>query len=217
LYANQPDSSKTFIFFPKELNFKQLSFSTEINFALLPKRLTEEIQCIPFIYFNFRYGLKDGYSLYSLIKTSYFYNELSLGMMKSFSFSNISTGVSNDMVYWFGFLKDRGFNSSSFGFMTRPNISIGTNIDDSYLTLKSGLIIILGQKDYFGEYYIKRKAVEIGEVNLSLILEQPLRSSNALFYKIGLVFVDTKKRFWLHFPLTNKWDLYYEFAIGYKF
>jgi hypothetical protein len=48
-------------------------------------------------------------------------------------------------------------------------------------------------------------------------LEQPLRNSDAMFYKIKFTFMDTKTHQWSNFPLTNKWGLYYEISIGYKF
>jgi hypothetical protein len=215
--GNEP-ISHPYIAFPQPFEKSIFHYSLGATITLLPRQIVEEeIRQIPMINITARYGLPKNFSLTTQIATVYITNVISVGVLWSYPFNNISIGISDEFSYWFGFADLDGFDTKAMGLFNKPGISAGINIDENKITVKSELLIMVSQHTYFGSASVGRVKPKLVGITTTLFLEQDLWKSTYMSFALKANYAIPNYQVWLAFSVQDRWLLFPELQISFLF
>ena len=207
-----------YISFPRPFQQHTLCYSIGASLTIFPRSVVEEeIRQIPMVNVSVRYGLPYNFSLITQFSTVYIINSASAGAMWSYPLGNVSLALSDEFTYWFGFADLDGFDTQAMGLLNRPGISVGIDIDDYKITMKSEMLILFSQHTYFGSASVGKVKPEIAGVVTSAILEQDIWKSTFMSFALRAHYARPNYQVWLAFAVQDRWLLYPDVQISFVF
>jgi hypothetical protein len=216
LFSMASDSGKSFVLYPREIPKWKMMSSLGLSIMMIPRVIAEEeIRQVPMIDFNLRYGLPLDCSLNLSLRTVYITNELSLGLGWHKTFGPISFSIHDKFLFWFGYADMQGFDSKAIGLLNQPGITVGINIDEYLISMKTELLYLLSQKTFYGSGTVGRVKKEITGTVITLASEQSVWKNSRMLLGVRLYYAKPGYQVWLAFSAFKQWMVFPELFIGY--
>ncbi len=210
--ARVPVRADTFDIATGSLRFphlcQQWGFRVSAGLSMVrpPKDLLENAIQAPLVNIHATFGLPWKLSLEGDLTTILVSNQLALGPQLSFCHANYGVKLGWDLGFLYGRLKQFGFNNSTQGWISYPNISIGYKLKTMAFTLKGEGISLLKVSTKSGENEVTRSKKMFNGGTLALYIEQRIHK-NKLFV-IGLK-DNYVKYYWPTWMLFSTFNRFY--------
>jgi hypothetical protein len=202
--AQTPESHYSTIIFPHNPDPYKADFAAGISLTILPRRIVEDqVRQLPMVDVRMRLGLPYQFALNARANLIYVTNQFTLGLSWTQSFDHFSFGLHNDASLWLGAMDFSGYDTYGLGIINSPGISIGTNIDDMYFTLRTDLLMQFYQKTIFGNDAVSRYKPEIAGVAFTFSVEQNLFFDHRILWGMRLQYARPQYEIWLAFYDVN--------------
>ena len=187
---------------------------------ILPRLLVEaEMRLVPRLTVDVRYGLPAGFSADASFGGNVFANELRLGAAWSTKLGPASLLLYDRMGVFFGAIGVSGFDTSVWGLNQVPGVGLGVRLGDrpgdSYLSLRSELVINLKQSITFGEETVSPQRFPLAAWSNVLRVETPLGNSGLIFYGADLLYAVADQQLWIVFSDARGRLFFPRFSVGY--
>jgi len=185
IYAQQIDMNDNTFFFPHTYQYHQMISSLGVSTAKLPEDVVETDDLIraPLFSYRMKYGLPKNFVAEGGIETNIVTWQFSLGPKWNYQFDRMGFSVGTDIAYWYGQLKQFGFDTKFYGWTLYPNLSAGYQFDKFTISLKSEVVLNLAEKSTQGDLEISDDLDFYNGWTIGVYLEQPLWKDN--FVVIG--------------------------------
>ena len=184
--AQQLDMNKNTFFFPHSYQSGQMISSLGLSTAKLPEDVveTDDIFRAPLFSYKLKYGIPENFVAEGGVETNIVTWHISVGPKWNYELNRMGFSVGTDIAYWFGQLKQFGFDTKFTGWILYPNISAGYQFNKFTISLKSELVLNLAEKSTNGTSEVSNDLDFFNGWTLGVYLEQPLWKDN--FVVIGI-------------------------------
>jgi hypothetical protein len=210
-------SEDNFISYPKAYESGSFNENYGLEISRLPNSIGEDMfQQLPLLAVDMRYGLPSNISMIAKLRTVFLTSSVSIGALWSFGLDNLPIAVGGHFMYWYGFAEFSSMDASASGFVFYPNISIGYEFDNLYITLigEASLTTLLTRQ--VSNIEVETAKMKVYGWRGSLIIEQPIYDETFLSLGFQLNYTRYHYPSWLAFTTTKHWLLIPEFHFGIK-
>ncbi len=214
---NQAMSEENFILYPKGYETGSFNYNFGLEISRLPNSIGEDMfQQLPLLAIDMRYGLPLNISLIAKLRTIFLTNSASIGALWSFDLGGLPCAIGSNYMYWYGFAEFGSMDASAYGFVLSPNISIGYESKNLYITLigEASLTTLLARK--VSNIEVESTKMKVSSWRGSLIIEQPIYDDTYLLLGFQLNYTRYHYPSWLAFTTTKHWLMIPEFQVGIK-
>lgn len=213
----QQENQNKYIFFPKEMSPKEISFFAGLSMAQLPTIIVEDVfDQVPMVELKMSYGLPYNFTAKAEINTNILTNLLTLSPSYSISLSRLSFSAGAEFHFWYGFYNSDGFDVSVLGWGYSPFASAGYNFDDFYVSLKAEANI-KSQSTYMKSLRYRDNYPKFTGFTFSIAVEQPLWNNNNFALGFRAYYTNFFYKSWLSFSTFDRYTFYPEFFAGFIF
>jgi hypothetical protein len=217
-----PDSAKTikkaaspYIHYPKAKMQWGYQLGAGLTLTKLPTEIVEEeINQSPMVNFSCRFDTPSKFWFYTKFKTNYLANYFVFGVNYTFINNNWSVSFGNDLALWFGHVEFSLFSLKARGLITYPNLAIGADFDDYFLSLKAEIQYSVTMTNVDGAYFGEIKENRPG-VGLTFTVEQPLWDDNWVILGARLNYTTFYYQAWLSYSTLDEYLLYPELIFNF--
>ena len=178
--AQEPDIENNTFYFPHSFEVKKTIPLAGLATAKLPEDVveTDDIIRAPLFSFELKYGLPENIVLNGGITTNIVTYHFALGGSWNFNFARFGIAAGTDIAFWFGRLKQFGFNTSYTGWIMYPNASIGYRFNKFSISIKSEVVLDLAETSKNGDIEVSNNGEFFNGLTFGIYLEQPLWKDN---------------------------------------
>jgi hypothetical protein len=198
-------NDKTF-FFPHPYQFQQMISSLGLSTAKLPEDVveTDDIFRAPLFSYRMKYGLPENFLAEGGVETNIVTWHISVGPKWNYELDRMGFSVGSDVAYWFGKLKQFGFDTKFTGWIFYPNISAGYRFNKFTVSLKSELVLNLAEKSTNGTSEVSNDLDFFNGWTIGIYLEQPLWKDNFVVIGIRSTFLKFYYPMWAAFSTFDR-------------
>ena len=180
LHAQELDLEKSTFYFPHSLGVNKAIHMVGLSTAKLPEDVveTDDIIRAPLFSYDIKYGLPINIVLNGSINTNIVSFHFSVGSSWNYNISRLGLSAGTDIAFWYGRLKQFGFNTSYTGWILYPNVSIGYRFNKFSLSLKSELVLNITETSKNGSIKVSDNSEFFNGFTIGMYLEQPLWKDN---------------------------------------
>jgi len=150
------DLKQKCIRFPHQDKLWGFQIAAGLQMVLPPKDLLENAIQAPLVNIHMELGLPWKFSLEGDVTSILVSNQFALGPHIGFCYRNFGFDAGWDVAFFYGQLRQAGFDNRSSGWIHYPNISFGYKIKDVALTLKGELVFVSRVSQTSGENELTR-------------------------------------------------------------
>jgi hypothetical protein len=174
------DQAPLTYFFPAPAGPKNIMQTVGLSLAKLPEDVveTDDVFRAPLFAYNIKYGLPENLNLEAGLSTNIITYHFTLGPSWNYGAGRWGFSVGSDLAYWFGQLKQFGFNTTYNGWVLYPNISAGYAFDAFSISAKAEAVLDLAETSKNGENEISDNHDFFNGYTIGIYLEQPLWKAN---------------------------------------
>lgn len=178
--AQEPDIEKSTFYFPHSYEINKAVKLVGLATAKLPEDVveTDDVIRAPLFSAELKYGLPENFVLYGGITTNIVTYHFALGGSWNYNFARFGIAAGTDVAFWFGRLKQFGFNTSYTGWIMYPNVSIGYRFNKFSISLKSEAVLDLAETSKNGNIEVSDNGEFFNGLTFGIYLEQPLWKDN---------------------------------------
>jgi hypothetical protein len=178
--AQVPELPSNTYFFPHPAGPQNIIQTVGLSMAKLPEDVveTDDVFRAPLFAYNLKYGLPENLNLETGLTTNIVTYHISLGPSWNYSADRMGLSVGTDLAFWFGQLKQFGFNTTYNGWILYPNVSAGYAFDNFTVSAKAEIVLNLAETSKNGENEISNNSDFYNGYTIGLYLEQPLWQAN---------------------------------------
>ncbi len=186
IFAQDPDIGSNTFYYPHPLEVKQIVHAAGLASAKLPEDVveTDDIIRAPLFSYELKFGLPENLILYGGVHTNIVSNHFALGTEWNYNFSRLGIAAGTNVAFWFGRLKQFGFNTSYTGWILYPNLSIGYRFNKFTASIRSEIVLNLTETSKNGGIKVTDNSQFFNGFTIGIYLEQPLWKDN--FVVIGV-------------------------------
>jgi len=211
------DIARTAIRFPHPCKKWGFQVSAGLSMVRPPKDLLEGAIQAPLVNIHSTFGLPWKFSLEGDLTTIVVSNQLALGPRLSFCHGNYGVTLGWDLGFLYGRLKQAGFNNSTQGWVSYPNISIGYKLKTMAFTLKGEGISLLKVSTKSGENEVTQSKKMFNGGTLALYLEQRIHKNKVFVIGLKDNYVKYYWPTWMLFSTFNRFyhipELYFSWIL----
>ena len=206
LFCQQLNFNDKTFFFPHPYQTQQMISSLGLSTAKLPEDVveTDDIFRAPLFSYRMKYGLLENIVAEGGVETNIVTWHFSLGPKWNYEFDRLGFSVGTDIAYWFGKLKQFGFDTKFTGWILYPNISAGYQFDKFTISLKSEIVLNLGEKSTNGTSEVSDDLDFFNGWTIGVYLEQPLWKDNFVVIGIRSTFLKFYYPMWAAFSTFDR-------------
>ena len=197
--------------YPSKMELGEYKHEFSLILAKLPEEQIESTSAwiyAPLFSYHAKYGLPSGFNLKGSISTNIITYHFRTGLQWGYSFSKVTLSVNSDIAYWFGRLKNFGFNSGVNTWSGYSDLSFGVAFKKFTLTIQSEI----------NYYFSIKQTVDDIETNganetdlmaggsIAVFIEQPVWKDN--FMTLGVKF-NYSKYYWPAWAVFPSWERYF--------
>jgi hypothetical protein len=188
-----------------------------LSTAKLPEDVveTDDVIRAPLFMYNLKYGLPEHFNIEGSATTNIVTYHISVGPTWSYNTGRWGLSVGTDLAYWFGQLKQFGFNTSYTGWIVYPNLSAGYAFDNFSLTAKAEVVLNLAETSKNGENEVSNNADTYNGYTVGLYLEQPLWKDHFVVIGVRATYLKFYYPMWAAFSTFDR--AYYIPEFTFKF
>jgi hypothetical protein len=178
--AQVSDLTANTYYFPEAAGPKNIRQVVGLSLAKLPEDVveTDDVFRAPLFAYNIKYGLPEHLNLEAGVTTNIVTYHFSLGPSWNTASGRLGLSVGTDLAFWFGQLKQFGFNTKTNGWVLYPNVSAGYAFDNFTLSAKAEVVLNLSKSSKNGENELSDNTDFYNGYTVGLYLEQPLWKAN---------------------------------------
>lgn len=207
--------NRDYVFFPGHRPEYEFSYFTGLSLAQLPSKIVEDVfDQVPMIELKGSLPLPGNLTAEAGLNTNIFTSQLSLSPSYSASFRKLSFNAGSELLFWFGFYKNDGFNVSVLGWGYSPFVSAGYDFDDFLLSLRLSADI-KAQSTYMRKISYKNYSPEFKGLAMSLAVEQPLWRDHWFALGFRANYTTFFYKSWISFSTFEQYTFYPEFFAGF--
>ncbi|MCX6269359.1 MAG: hypothetical protein NTW16_18735 [Bacteroidetes bacterium] len=199
------DITSTSIQFPHHYQKFGFQVSAGLSMVVPPKDLLENSYQAPLVNIHATFGLPWNFSLEGDLTTLIVSNQLALGPRYSYLYKNFGVKIGWDVAFFYGQLKQGGFDNSAHGWIQYPNLSVGYKLKKMAFTLKGEMVVMTRATVKSGENEVNHSTNFINGGTLAIYMEQRIHKDKA--FVIG--FKDNYEKFywptWMIFTTFNRY------------
>jgi hypothetical protein len=205
--------------YPLAIAAKEVKTEFAVSFSRMPVDVVEESASIrwPLFTLEAHYGLPKNFLLDGRINTQIITNHLLLGGKWVYApYERLHLSVGYDLAYWFGQLKQYGFNNTAHGWINYPNLTIGYDFGKVALSVKAEASIVTSLTTYADDIKVSTDQSFFNGGSFTVYLEQPLWKDNTISLAYRANFLKFFYPEWLLFPTINKFYFIPELEVGFR-
>ena len=215
LHSQDVADTDTYLYYPEPYNNWKYVNSVGITIGKLPKFIVDDqINQVPMLYYHGRFGLPLNFSVNAIFNTNVLTNHISAGASWHFNKGRFSFSLCDNMAFWYGFAYFDYFNSTIYGLINYPTISIGYDFGKLRATLKNEVALMMYLSKKIDNIEVLTQKDQIVNASSSLILEQPLWNENVFILGIKLNYTRYYYQSWLAYTTNQVWLFIPEFLVG---
>jgi hypothetical protein len=196
-------SSLRFPFHHKLWGFK---IGAGLQMVLPPKDLLENAIQAPLVNIHMNFGMPWKFSLEADVSTIIVSSQVAIGPHLGFNIKNFGVNIGWDFAFFYGQMKQGGFDNRSYGWIQYPNLSLGYKLKDMAFTLKGEIVYVTRVSQSSGENTLTRTKDFYNGFTVGLYIEQRLWKNHVFI--IGLK-DNYEKFFWPTWMLFTTFNRYY--------
>lgn len=205
--------------YPLSIPAREVKTSLGISFSKIPTDIVEEAASYrwPLFIFDLHYGLPENFLLAGKVNTQIVTNHISVGGKWVYDVTpRFHASIGYDLAYWFGQLKQYGFNNRGHGWINYPNLTLGYDFGSLALTLKSEASYVTSIAASADDIEVSSTMNFFNGVSFTLYLEQPLWKDNNLILGFRMNYLKFFYPEWLLFPTFNKYYYIPDLEVGFR-
>jgi hypothetical protein len=205
--------------YPLSITPKQFKTEFAVSFSRIPEDVVEEAASIrwPLFTLEAHYGLPENFILNGRINTLIITNHLLLGGKWVYSpYERVHLSVGYDIAYWFGQLKQYGFNNTAHGWINYPNLTVGYDFGKVALSVKGELNIVTSMTSYADDIEVSTNKNFFNGGSFTFYIEQPLWKNTTVSLAYRANFLKFYYPEWLLFPTINQFYFIPELEVGFR-
>ena len=193
-------------YYPHSFGIKQLTHVVGLAQATLPEDVveTDDIFRAPLFTYDIKYGIPENFIFNGGIATNIVTFHFSAGINWNYNLGRLGLSAGTDIAYWFGRLKQFGFNTSYTGWILYPNISVGYRFNKFSLTLKSEVVFDIAEASKNGNIEVSNENEFYNGLTFGIYLEQPLWKDNYIVLGIRSTFLKFYYPMWAAFSTFDR-------------
>ena len=186
---------------------------------VLPSRIVEsEQRQVPMLTGAVRLGLPVGFAADVRARAIVIQNQLELGVSWGHEWSWLSVSIQNHIGPWFGTVGVEGFDTSAWGMLETPGVSVGVAWRDVRFSLLEEAIVTFAQRTTLGDTTkTTRDGTAFAGTATTLTVETLLEGGGVPWFGVGLLWTRPDYQAWLAFSDERARVLYPRFVVGYAF
>jgi hypothetical protein len=191
-YAQELASGHEYYLYPRTLPPGKISHFLGLVQANLPEDVieTDDVIRAPLFGYHIRYGLPKNFLLEGSVNTNFITFHFALGAKWGYGFDRLRLAVGYDVAYWFGHLKQFGFDTKIRGWINYPNVLVGYDFGAFSITMTGELILIMSQTEENGGIEVSSDRNHFAGGAVGVFLEQPLWKDNIFLIGVKANFTD---------------------------
>jgi hypothetical protein len=206
VHAQQFDMNDNTFFFPHTYKYHQMISSLGLSTAKLPEDVveTDDIIRAPLFSYRMKYGLPENFVAEGGVETNIVTWQFSAGPKWNYQIDRMGFSVGADIAYWYGQLKQFGFDTKYYGWTLYPNLSAGYQFDKFTISLKSEAVLNLAEKSTQGGLEISDNLDFYNGWTIGVYLEQPLWKDHFVVLGIRSTFLKFYYPLWAAFSTFDR-------------
>lgn len=186
---------------------------------ILPRQTVEsELRTVPQLTSDARFGLPLGFSASARLRAIVLTNQLELGGGWSHRVGDFSFGVMDHFGVWYGIVELEGFDTTAWGYLNQPGVSVGVPMGDVRFSLGVEGIIMLSQHVRLGDTtHVSRQNVSLAGAQATLIVENFVGERGDVYYGIAAMYAAPDYQAWIAFSDSRSRLWYPRLLAGYAF
>jgi hypothetical protein len=202
--------ARPYMRYPKTKREWGLQVGTGLTLTKLPTEIVEEeINQSPMINVSCRFDTPSKFWMFAQLKSNYIANYFVLGGNYTIINDRWSVSIGNDIAVWFGHVEFGDFSLKARGLITYPNITIGLDMDDFFLSLKTELQHSMMLTDVDGAYFGNTQENRPG-LGFTIAIEQPFWNDNWVIIGVKLNYTSFYYQTWLSYSTLDEYLLFPE-------
>jgi hypothetical protein len=208
--------AQSFIF-PERIRPGQIKSVVSLSMSSLPEDVieTDDLFYAPLFAYYFRVGIPANFLVEASLNSNFVTYHISLGTKWTYALEKFSFAPGYDVAFWFGGLRQFGFDSRVRGWIHYPNLTLGYEFKTFTASVKGELILVTFLRELQDDLEIARGRNFYSGFAITTAIEQPLWSDN--FLLLGLKINYTKFYYpqWATFSRFNRFFFIPELLIGF--
>jgi hypothetical protein len=186
---------------------------------ILPRQTVEsELRTIPQLTSDARFGLPSGFFANARLRAIVLTNQLELGGGWSHRVGDFSFGVLDHFGVWYGVVNLEGFDTTAWGYLNQPGVSVGVPMGDVRFSLTVEGIVMLAQHVRLGDTtHVSRQNVSLAGGQATLIVENFVGDRGDLYYGVAAMYAEPDYQAWIAFSDSRSRLWYPRLLAGYAF
>jgi len=211
--------ARALLFYPESPRAYDWRVGAGLLVDVLPTRVVEsEQRQIPQVTGVFRLGLPAHFATDLRARAILIQNSIELGVSWSARVHALSFAFQNHLGPWFGFVGLEGFDTSAWGLVETPGVSIGLPWREVRFSLAGEAIITFAQHTTLGDATrTSRQGATFSGTVTTLTVETLLESGGVPYFGAGILWTQPDYQAWLAFSDERARVIYPRFVAGYAF
>lgn len=205
-------------FYPHSLNQNEVMQTIGLSSAKLPEDVveTDDVFRAPLFSYRIKYGLPENFIAEGSAESNFITFHFAAGPKWNYELGNFSVSAGTDIAFWFGALKQFGFNTKIDGWHLYPNLSVGYAFQNFSISVRSDMLFILSQSTRNGDMKTANTYDTFSGYSVGVYIEQPLWKDN--FVVIGFKSNFTKFYYpmWAAFSTFDRFFYIPEFVFSFN-
>ncbi len=218
LYSQDKNIRENSFFYPHSLKSSEIIQTLGLASAKLPEDVveTDDVFRAPLFSYRIKYGLPANIIAEGSLETNIITYHFAAGGKWNYEFGKFTCSAGGDIAFWFGQLKQFGFDTKIDGWHLYPNLSIGYAFPDYSVSLKSEMLFILAQSTSNGDIKTDNTYDTFSGYSIGIYIEQPLWKENYVVIGLKNNFTKFYYPLWAGFSTFDRFFYIPEFVFSFN-
>jgi hypothetical protein len=205
-------------YYPHSLKQNEVFQTLGMASAKLPEDVveTDDVFRAPLFSYRIKYGLPENFIAEASLESNFITYHFAAGGKWNHEFGKLSVSAGTDIAFWFGMLKQFGFDTKIEGWNLYPNLSVGYAFENFSVSIKSELLFILAQSTRNGDIETENTYDTFSGYSFGLYIEQPLWKDNFVIIGFKSNFTKFYYPLWAGFSTFDRYFYIPEFVVGFN-
>ncbi len=197
---------KNTFYFPHPVDVNKIIHMAGLATAKLPEDVveTDDIIRAPLFSYEIKYGLPENFIAYGGLHTNIVSNHFALGTEWNFNYSRLGVAAGTNLAFWFGQLKQFGFNTNYKGWVLYPYLNVGYRFNKFTVSLMSEVVLNLSETSKNGNIVVSNNSEFFNGFTMGVYLEQPLWKDHFVVVGVRSTFLKFYYPVWAAFSTFDR-------------
>ena len=218
IFAQNLSIRENSFYFPHSLVQGEVLHTLGLTTAKLPEDVveTDDVFRAPLFSYRIKYGLPENFITEGSVESNFITFHFAGGAKWNHEFGKFSLSAGTDVAFWFGYLKQFGFDTKIDGWNLYPNLSVGYAFPNFSVSVKSELLFILAQSTRNGDIKTQNTYSTFSGYSFGVYIEQPLWKDNFVVVGFKSNFTKFYYPMWAAFSTFDRFFYIPEFVFSFN-